>query len=221
MAAALWVAVLIGIAGCGGETDRRSSSAREISPGEVAKRYLRAFAAGDGGDACKYFTRDLRRYFLSRAVEKPSSCAEAIRNRSAAAPSGALATLRDVRVKTVTVRGSVATVHPTGDPRYEAPGGPRPLRLRRTEGRWRIALLPGLGPPREVAQVCVEEGLRNFDDRKVAPFWRRAGRAAFRDYLALLCPRISSTGKIEPANARVAREVIRQMVREGRLKVSR
>jgi hypothetical protein len=199
---------------CGGE----SGDAEVESPGEVAVGYLSALADADGDAACGHLTDEVQRQLAER-VPGVDSCQTAVSEIGGVLPDAAAKELREVKVSEEHVDGSSARVELTAGGRYESPGGPDPVRLRKTSEGWKIAALPLRGTAEGEAserRTCMAGGLDQFDSGNISRFWQREGRPDFQEFMRRTCRLVASKDITDRSKvAATAREVLAEMVREG------
>lgn len=136
IAAALAVAAVLLVAGCGGSSappDRDQVSATVLD-------YAHAFGAGDGAKACDQLTPAARARFLQLValLARTTNCPTAVRRVEQAVGPQAAAAFRAARVSSVQVHGSTATA------RLIAGAQSAAVRLTKQGGRWRLAAAPGI-----------------------------------------------------------------------------
>jgi hypothetical protein len=115
------------LCGCGGDEGRRTEPADRVR--DAARAYLSALEARDWTRTCGLLTASARREIAAAADAR---CRRALAGGAALPPEQAATGRREVAGAEVRIRGAEATIGPLG-------GLPRPLRLRRVQGRWLIA----------------------------------------------------------------------------------
>jgi hypothetical protein len=215
------------LAGCGADEAPAPGSAErpEAMAAQAVHRYFGALAASDAGAACDALTERARRAAAQQL--KVDGCEQAMETLIRAIPDDARGALRTIEATAVEIDGDTATTE-LSRTRFSLPGRADPTRLKREDGEWRIEPV-GTDPRRYQTQNCVRGGMDNFDAGGTDPFWRREGRADFREYMTRLCRRMSAhgfdqfeSGRPTPEThrliRRIARRVIVEMIREGRIR---
>jgi hypothetical protein len=154
-AAVLAAAVLgLGAAACGSSDEppateaattatgaASTSTVAALTPEQTVTAYLDAFLEGDGEAACAILTPESQSALVAAFEEQSGStapgCPEIFELALTQTTEEQRERLRAATVGTATVREDTATVS------LSAEGRDTPITLRRVEGEWRLANLPG------------------------------------------------------------------------------
>jgi hypothetical protein len=208
----VWGLVLL--AGCGSDEELRAGSDREQVEA-AATGYMEAFADGDGDEACRYLTE--RTQQDAATIADARSCPDAIEKFHELLDDQQREKLRDLRVGRIRIDGTHAKV---------TFAGADTITFENVEGGWKVAAFAAGGGYRTRAEgECIIGGMREFDDGGAHAFWRREGRADFRDFLVETCRRADRQGipveaggeAVQRTFNRIAGRVIAEMVRRGQI----
>ena len=105
---------------------------------------------------------------------------------------------------------------------YTGEGLPRSMKLRRSDGTWRLSGVGEAFRPDPLVG-CRVGGMRAFEAGSVAAFWKREGRSDYRAYIAETCERADGHGLLSgEANRaelqRIAGRVLVELIRSGRIR---
>jgi len=175
---------------------------------------MQALADGDGRTACGRLTESAQRNLATGSGA--SSCEAGIEELARSFTDRARAMLNSARVSEAKINGARAKVTiASGQTRPEAP-----VPLEKAGGKWRLAGFPsGVNFRSQVEAECVSDGMSNFYQGRTDPFWRKEGRADFRDYVNTVCRRADRSGARNRAEVeRIAAEVVLEMVKRGQIR---
>jgi hypothetical protein len=211
-------AVLVLLAGCGSGDDLRAGSDREQVEAATTG-YLEAFADGDGEEACRHVAERAQQDVATIADAR--SCADAIEKLHDVLDDQQRKKLRDSRVARIQIDGARAKVTIAGGDT---------IRFEKGDGGWKVAAFASGGGYRTRAEgECIIGGMNEFDAGGAHAFWRRQGRADFRDFLAETCRRADRQGILTEGGGkaeqrvfnRIAGRVITEMVERGQIREPR
>lgn len=181
--------------------------------------YLEALADGDGEAACRHVGEQAQRDLATIADAR--SCADAIEKLHDALDDEQRDKLRDSRVARIRIDGA----------RAEATiAGGDTIPFEKVDGVWKaVAFASGGGSQTGAEGECIIGGMEEFDDGGGHAFWRREGRADFRDFIVETCRRADRQGVLTEAGGeaeqraikRIAGTVIAEMVERGQIRVPR
>jgi hypothetical protein len=209
------VSALVLLAGCGSDDERRAGSDREQVEAAMTG-YLEAFADGDGEEACRYVAERAQRDLATIADAR--SCADAIEKLHEALDDEQRDKLHDSRVARIRIDGARAEVTIAG-------GDTIPF--EKVDGGWKaVAFGSGGGYRTRAEGECIIGGMDEFDDGGGHAFWRREGRADFRDFIVETCRRADRQGILtedggeaeQRAFNRIAGRVIVEMAERGQIR---
>jgi hypothetical protein len=181
--------------------------------------YLDAFADGDGEEACRHVAEQAQRD--AATIADARSCPEAIEKLGEALNDEQRDKLRDSRVARIRIDGARAEVTIAG-------GDTIPF--EKVDGGWKaVAFGSGGGYRTRAEGECIIGGMNEFDDGAAHAFWRREGRADFRDFIVEMCRRADRQGVLtedggeaeQRAIKRIAGRVIMEMAKRGQIREPR
>jgi hypothetical protein len=212
------VPAVVLLAGCGSDDQPRAGSDREQVEA-AATGYLEALADGDGEEACRHLTERAQRDLATIADAR--SCTDAIEKLHELLDDQQRDKLRNSRVARIRVDGAHANV---------TIADADTIRFEKVDGGWKAEAFASGGGYRTRAEgECIIGGMDEFDDGGAHAFWRREGRADFRDFLVETCRRADRQGvltegsgeAVQRAFNRIAGRVIAQMVERGQIREPR
>jgi hypothetical protein len=136
-AATAALALALALAGCGGGGDDAESSS---DPAATVTTFTKAFASGDGAQACEQLTTEARDAFVKRAATATGSkdCATSMKRVHDLAGSSVTGPFAAATVSDVKITGSTATAKLT------AAGHSTVVRLSKEDESWKLAGVPGI-----------------------------------------------------------------------------
>jgi hypothetical protein len=212
-----WLAsALVLLTGCGSDGEPRVGSDREQVEAAMTG-YLEALADGDGEEACRHVAERAQRDLATIADAR--SCADPIEKLHEALDEEQRDKLRDSRAARIRIDGARAEVTIAGGDTipFEKVDG----------GGWKaVAFGSGGGYRTRAEGECIIGGMNEFDDGGGHAFWRREGRADFRDFIVETCRRadrqgllVEDGGEAEQRKiSRIAGRVIAVMVERGQIR---
>lgn len=129
--------------------------------------------------------------------------------------------LRDSRVARIRIDGAHANV---------TIAGADTITFEKVDSRGKVAAFASGGGYRTRAEgECIIGGMDEFDDGGAHAFWRREGRADFRDFIVETCRRADREGILtegggeaeQRAFNRIAGRVVAQMIERGQIREPR
>jgi len=217
------------VAGCGGES---SSSTDDDDGSEAAvertvQEFFLAFAERDGERACRVVTKQAAEEIAARAGQ--ASCPEGVEANAAKLLDGQRDALRNLELLSVEVDGDTAEVVTGPEDETFARSSGAPVGLTRVGDRWVISDFPEVSQQasggRGTALDCRTGALASYEDGKAAPFWEHNSRADYIAYIKRVCDRLAAevddlaSPEGRRQGERIANQVLRSMVRSGRIKV--
>jgi hypothetical protein len=209
------VSALALLTGCGSDDEPRAASDREQVEA-AATGYLDAFADGDGKEACRHVAERAQRDMAT--ITDAPSCVDAIEKLHDVLDDQQRDKLRDSRVASIRIDGARARV---------TIAGADTITFEKVDGGWKVAAFASGGGFRTRAEgECIIGGMDAFNDGGAHAFWRREGRADFRDFLVETCRRAERQGiptdvggeAEQRAFNRIAGDVIAEMVERGQIR---
>jgi hypothetical protein len=194
----------------------------------TVKRYFDALARGDAAGMCRELTEETREDAVKRA--HAPSCAAAGGQVVTAVPDEMRERLHYASYGTARLDGDTARVEVVSDDMFAEKPDHVTVKLRASEGAWRISGLPwGRDTPDEVS-TCAMRSIRSFERGDVGPSWKREGRETYDVFISRLCKRVHAAhvvadpfgqGGLSRSEAhkveQLAIEVVEQMRSEGLL----
>ena len=217
---ALTICARLSVAACGGE-DVPTGAEAERGARDAVTGYFDAVATRDVERACGVFTAGHRKRFEERTG---MTCEEAVERTGRETPPELRKSVAAVRVEDVRTDGRGGSVTVRASDRYAAEARRTTVEVRYVDGRWRIDDLPFRQDPDPVT-TCIVGGLRTFGTDQSDPFWFSEGRGDFAAFITAFCKRgfareiLREDGRKPAGDAaeRLAAEIIREMVRDGRI----
>jgi hypothetical protein len=131
------LALLLLLAGCGGGGDKPSDP---VAVSDTVTGFTKAFAAGDGEQACDLLTKAAQDAFVTRAqtTTRAKDCPTSLKRLHDIAGPSVTDPLGAATVSEVKVTGSTATA------RLTASGHPTIVNLSKIDGDWKLNGVPGI-----------------------------------------------------------------------------
>jgi len=134
-------------------------------------------------------------------------------------PDEVLADLADAETGLARIDGEVVEVSVRGSGAFASKPKTSTVPVQRIGGEWLIVELPEV-VDKDPVTGCVVTSIQLYEAGKTYAYWREQGRADYVEYSRRLCQAIVKEG-VDPdsqeAVAPLAGQVIRDMVREGRV----
>jgi hypothetical protein len=137
--------------------------------------------------------------------------------------------MRDIELLSVAVDGDTAEAVTGPEDETFARSSGAPVELTRDGDRWLISDFPEVAEEasggRGTALDCRTGALEVYEKGEAAPFWRHNSRADYIAYIKRVCDRMMAEveNPVSPAGRRqanrIAEQVIRNMVRSGRIEL--
>jgi hypothetical protein len=202
-----WSALLLlGLAGCGEGEPTRAEAAGAV---RAVDAYLSALGGRDYSAACARLSER----------QRGSGCAGVLDAGLADVPDEVLADLADAETTLAGIDGKVVEVTVRGSGAFASKPKTSTVPVERQAGEWRIVGLPDV-VDKDPVTGCVVTSIHLYEAGKTYAYWRKQGREDYVEYSRRLCQAIVKQG-VDPdsqqAIAPLAGQVIRDMVREGRV----
>jgi hypothetical protein len=205
------------LAGCGGEEVTRAD---RDEAARAVDTYFDALSNGDGRRACALLSPDAREK-VSNVDTLVEHCANPIGGALSDVPDELRADLANVKVRAARPDGGDVIVDVASSGAYTARPIKQTVRIERADDGWRIAEFPETAKT-DAVTGCITGGIEAYEKGESAAFWRREGRADLIVFLQRLCKELERKWGVEESTDSqldsVQRRVLREMIREGRIK---